>query len=332
MRNSSTGNGISRPACAARAAFTLAELLVVLGIILLLMGILLPTISKMTDAGRKADTANQLNVLRTAVEQYYQTFQAYPGPLDDREIYGAVPWNSTTKRGLPSNVGGGSITMAENLVLGLLGGLKMVQTSPSTYDLQFDPALIVQSKGPRGLNPAAPKSYNSFLDSIANQISPGSAASLQFQNPRDTIIPEFLDKFGDDRRPILYLRARKGAGGIIGDGDSINSKTGVRELFQYDIRQIQSYTVGRTGGLSELGILLGPPGPNRLNPLFRQGMPSPALPYFVNRQVPISDLSSENGARYSGTPRSKDGFILISAGLDRLYGTADDITSFGSFD
>jgi hypothetical protein len=30
------------------------------------------------------------------------------------------------------------------------------------------------------------------------------------------------------------------------------------------------------------------------------------------------------------TPRKKDAFILISAGLDRVYGTADDITSFGS--
>ena len=28
--------------------------------------------------------------------------------------------------------------------------------------------------------------------------------------------------------------------------------------------------------------------------------------------------------------RQKDGFILISAGSDRVYGTSDDITSFGA--
>ena len=31
----------------------------------------------------------------------------------------------------------------------------------------------------------------------------------------------------------------------------------------------------------------------------------------------------------TGTPRSKDSFILISPGSDRIYGTADDIVSFG---
>jgi hypothetical protein len=30
------------------------------------------------------------------------------------------------------------------------------------------------------------------------------------------------------------------------------------------------------------------------------------------------------------TPRQKDGYILISAGADRIYGTRDDITSFGA--
>jgi hypothetical protein len=31
----------------------------------------------------------------------------------------------------------------------------------------------------------------------------------------------------------------------------------------------------------------------------------------------------------TGTPRQKDGFILIGAGIDRIYGTIDDDTNFG---
>ena len=31
----------------------------------------------------------------------------------------------------------------------------------------------------------------------------------------------------------------------------------------------------------------------------------------------------------ANTPREKDRYILISAGSDRVYGTSDDITSFG---
>lgn len=32
----------------------------------------------------------------------------------------------------------------------------------------------------------------------------------------------------------------------------------------------------------------------------------------------------------ANTPRNKDGYILISAGPDRIYGTDDDICNFGS--
>jgi hypothetical protein len=56
-----------------------------------------------------------------------------------------------------------------------------------------------------------------------------------------------------------------------------------------------------------------------------------AAQYFMNASVQPGNTSapgpSENA---TGSPRGKDGFILISAGKDRTYGTEDDITSFGS--
>jgi hypothetical protein len=45
--------------------------------------------------------------------------------------------------------------------------------------------------------------------------------------------------------------------------------------------------------------------------------PYDTYPYFTNPSIP-------------NTARSKDGYILISAGADRVYGTNDDICSFGS--
>jgi len=44
--------------------------------------------------------------------------------------------------------------------------------------------------------------------------------------------------------------------------------------------------------------------------------PYDAYPYFQSPESP-------------NTARNKDGFILISAGKDRVYGTNDDITNFG---
>jgi hypothetical protein len=46
-------------------------------------------------------------------------------------------------------------------------------------------------------------------------------------------------------------------------------------------------------------------------------MPADAYPYFTNPAIPNS-------------PRQKDGYLLISAGKDRVYGTADDILSSGT--
>ena len=48
--------------------------------------------------------------------------------------------------------------------------------------------------------------------------------------------------------------------------------------------------------------------------------PYDAYAYFKNPASP--ELEPQ--------PRQKDGYILIGAGSDRVYGTADDITSFGA--
>ncbi|HZZ43434.1 MAG TPA: prepilin-type N-terminal cleavage/methylation domain-containing protein [Tepidisphaeraceae bacterium] len=49
--------------------------------------------------------------------------------------------------------------------------------------------------------------------------------------------------------------------------------------------------------------------------------PYDSYPYFQNSTLSTPTLD---------VPRQKDGFILISPGADRIYGTEDDITSFGS--
>jgi hypothetical protein len=48
--------------------------------------------------------------------------------------------------------------------------------------------------------------------------------------------------------------------------------------------------------------------------------------YFMAQSV-VPPTGTDANA--TGTPRAKDGYILISAGPDGYYGTLDDITSFG---
>jgi hypothetical protein len=54
--------------------------------------------------------------------------------------------------------------------------------------------------------------------------------------------------------------------------------------------------------------------------------------YFMNATIQPGNTSSTAYIDATGTPRGKDAFILISAGRDRTYGTADDITSFGDIE
>jgi len=299
-------------------AFTLTELLVVIGLIGVLIGLIIPVVGKMRQAGYKADTSNQLNVLRSAIEAYQQTFQAYPGPVSDLDMYGIGGGMRIDGIGTgPARVDFPR-TGTENLVLGLLGGLEKI---PSAKPIQYNPGLV--GAGPRSLNPGNPKAYEPFLNSYAGWLSQGVFIDpLGIAPCRDTNIPEFIDRYPSEPMPILYLRARPGASGIISSKD-----VSPNFPYQYDIRQINRYTCtddrptpanfyGNIQGLTMVGK-----DPNR--PL----MPfnADALPYFRN---PTLDApGTPNGV---GTPRNKDGFILISAGPDRTFGTLDDITTFGN--
>ena len=61
-----------------RAGFTLIELLVVVGIIVLLVAILLPTMKYTRDAARRAATQNTLAMIDTGLQGYFNDFNSYP--------------------------------------------------------------------------------------------------------------------------------------------------------------------------------------------------------------------------------------------------------------
>jgi len=303
-------------------AFTLTELLVVIGIIGVLIGLIIPVVGKMRQAGYKADTSNQLNVLRSAIEAYQQTFQAYPGPVSDLDIYGiGGGMRIDGIRTGPARVDFPR-TGTENLVLGLLGGLEKIQSSPRP---QFNPGLV--GAGPRSLNPGNPKAYEPFLNSYAGWLSQGVFIDpLGIAPCRDTNIPEFIDRYPSEPMPILYLRAHPGASGIISPDPANKSSTNFP--YQYDIRQINQYTCiddrgtpanfyGKIQGLTTVR-----------NSADLLAFNADALPYFRNLTLELDPAKPAPNAL--GTPRNKDSFILISAGPDRIYGTLDDITTFGN--
>ncbi len=329
--------------------FTLVELMVVVGIIAVLISVLIPVISRVRIRAYDADTRNWIQQLSAAVERYQSDYRAYPGPLADSQIAAApfatapfTAFNCTSAAtGFATNLVNTQITGAENLTLGLLGGLTVTGTAPN-YTLTYDPSTV--GLGPMSLNPANPKRGTVYLDAMhlswrtENDVKTG-AFKDGTGGANDTIIPEFVDKYPGAEMPILYLRAKRGVQPVANGTAQTNSviTTGTAPTARvgtYDLAQVIGYTdtpigEGKTvkagdyaGGTSypNHGLRTVTPNSSTNNP------PPPPRTYIY----PFDAFAYLESPQMPNTARNKDSYILISAGADRTYGTRDDIVSFGT--
>jgi prepilin-type N-terminal cleavage/methylation domain-containing protein len=224
------------------AGFTLIELLVVMLIIGVLVAITIPVVGKMRIRAKEADTKNFIAQLSAAIQNYYNDHRAYPGPLSNDEV-GAIAFS------IPVDLPAGlsfvdspdpeGPSMSENLVLGLLGGLRF-----DAGTIFYDPSIVGQ--GPNSLG-GSPKRNNPYVEAtnLSWRDEDGDKTG-RFQDEvdaaDDTIIPEFVDRFTSPM-PILYLRARVGATSTGADPDDnpvITDGTGSR-TGHYDLSQYRAY-------------------------------------------------------------------------------------------
>jgi prepilin-type N-terminal cleavage/methylation domain-containing protein len=322
-------NAQPRPAC--RRGFTLIELLVVIGIIAVLMSILIPVIGNVKKQSYNTATMSRINAIAQGIEQYRQVFEAYPGPLADNQL----SISTTPGTGLTNNAAanaGGATTSSQNLVLGLLGGLQLVGSN-----VNFNNGLV--GKGPQSLNPLKVQTYQTFVDSKVaglDEVKSGNnwipwangahtvfpfQSSIKDVSPATTAAtptkkPEFVDAFPDPM-PILYIRATLGATGVVTDGTTVFPKSTVAA---YDMRQLYPYTFAQlpipTNNPPTYSPLMTSSSP--VNPLTKKYIELYANQYF-GTPAPNNDQ-----------PRQKEAYLLISAGIDRMYGTKDDATNSGT--
>jgi prepilin-type N-terminal cleavage/methylation domain-containing protein len=388
---------VNRP----RRGFTLTELLIAIGIIVLLIGLLLPVVTRVRMSAYGASTNSQVSNLSLAIQQYYDDFRAYPGPLPLNQIniaqssadttipaqpfvynLAGTPVNLSTTTPLGQTVGITKISGAQNLVLGLLGGLTVKRTpnGAGQQDItafQYDPAQIFTTdtsgnpttipgpKGPQSLSINVIKTTPSYVTVKPSELSTpvstatttASFADAANRMPADASIPVFLDKY-PDAMPIIYMRAQRGASGLVSfagqdkaGGTSLASDPGppaqTITSWQYDLREIYAYTNSDgTPSTSNIGVNVSKKiiatGTVFVHGLQKVWANAGSPPAAISSSAPIDawvylrnpdlgpPIPASSGASDVGTPRQKDGFILISAGPDRLYGTTDDITSFGS--
>jgi len=298
-------------------------MLTVIGIIVLLVSILLPVVSAVRTKGHVADTQAMLARIAAGIESYHADFHAYPGPLHNYQIYnGGMPVevngvkidgiNDTTK-----------ITQSENLVLGLLGGL-VFKDGKYTYD---DTAV---GNGPISLNSKNPKKYRAYMDKVS--LSDGDFKD-EAGDADDSNIREFVDRFPSPM-PILYMRANVGATGIV----SKELQRGAQQ--QYDLKQIKAYTLVDPGKM--IGVGKEAPSDDEFKPAIPANTPDRDKQKHGLRDVqpnasilnppppgqqtfyPYDLYGFMRHPSMTNVPRQQDGYILISAGADRIYGTKDD--------
>jgi prepilin-type N-terminal cleavage/methylation domain-containing protein len=186
----------------------------------------------------------------------------------------------------------------------------------------------------------------------------------------DTIIPEFVDPFPNPmpilvlraRKGVeLPSTASAEPVNVISD---VGHPTNQEPLQQYQLKDIIAYTapdpntkhyigMGRSAKIKDAAKL--PPGvvqtggeiPHGLQTVLspisgaagntssldegvanrKYYFPYDAYAYFED---PSNRYDGSTNPKKPGLPRAKDRFILICAGADRTYGTADDICSFGA--
>lgn len=296
-----------------RAGFTIVELLTVMSIIIILIGILVPSLNMVRRYATDVKQRAQFHSIDAALELFKNEFEAYP----DSSTAGKAPDNDEDNKDYP-----GAARLCEAMMgQDLLGfhpnsrfrsdctdGTNYLYDNPPGRSLYPDTTDNLQAR--KGPYLQLDKAHAYKLSDIYGGIVTGN------------ILPSKLvlcDEYGRVKHkttgkrigmPILYYKANMS--GTIHDPNSAYLPAGTDDKHQFYNYLDDNYLVG-------FGMPWNPPtaqGGDPKHPMYAE--PERFYESTKNEKITISD----------GRPYRADSYILISAGFDGQYGTPDDIFNF----
>jgi prepilin-type N-terminal cleavage/methylation domain-containing protein len=309
-----------------KKGFTIVELLTVMGVIAVLIGLLVPALGLVKDYAKNIQQRAQFHSIDVGLEIYKNEFGAYPESLDNSYELTPPAWKDNT-------VYCGANKLAEAMIgwdfLGFHPKSGFTANGEKNIDGDTAAELIYDTDtGIRSSSGLAAYDELNGAENIANRvkfIDLENANGFQmrdiYTNNLGSFTPESVvlsDVYAKKRQsgkkagmPILYYRARTGLQfqdwddtlGIEDDIYNFEDNIELLDLNSPDDVSIPHPLLDGTGDYQDFEEMI------------------------VNQQVLQATTNTANPDGIK-RPYRADTFILISAGKDGLYGTADDVLNF----
>ena len=291
--------------------FTLIELLTVVSIIALLMGILMPSLTRARDQARKVKVMSQLRAISHGGLEMYRN--------DHRDEYPPSALAPDRITGIPDAAAGNpTLSGAHWLARAMLGcdmrGLDARADAMIPFTGSNDITYAAYASAERTPTYLEPEAIRAVRDNDTTRIPyPGSPGTGRLV---------LLDDYGF---PILYYRSSAVSSSAAQAFAPARISSVIANYYQEDNAAFTGAGVAVPGWqYKETRHWLSSFG-NAANPdETPSDLPPGATNWFVNY------LHNHNIHETSSLIQAyrKDTFILISAGKDGIYGTRDDVTNF----